>query len=93
MSKKEIKSTESGFVIVDEHDNVIEEFNEHEAINKLLKNTHEIKSLISEWVEYNKKYKERLNELTDEILNREKDTYTHELAKKIVKEINELTNN
>lgn len=70
--KKEIKSTTNGFVIVDEDNNIIHEYDENEAIERLLKDT-QVKSLMSEWVEHNKEYVSRLNELTEDILTREED--------------------
>ena len=77
MTKKEIKSTDTGFVIVNQDNEIIHEFNENEAIEKLLKETQEIKSIVSEWVEHNKKYQSRLNDLTEDILTREEDTESH----------------
>lgn len=72
MTKKEIKSTDNGFIIVDEDNNIIHEYDENEAIERLLKDT-QVKSLMSEWVEHNKRYVSRLNELTEDILTREED--------------------
>lgn len=90
MSKKEIKSTVNGFMVIDEDNNIIHEYDSNKAIEYCLKNIQECKTFISDWAANSRENQKKLNELTEQILNREKDTETPALMETVSSQMHRL---
>ena len=48
MTKKEIKSTDNGFMVIDEDNNVVHEYDWAETAKKLIKSSEQLKALIAD---------------------------------------------